>query len=134
MTPAMAILSRLPWRYIGAAVGVLALMWAAYGWAHHRGVRSRDGEVARLTVERETAVSNAATLKAAIARQNAASRTAEAQAKAAQDVARNAARMAQERDKALAGVKARLDAAARSGGDVAGCEVPGAVREAWTAM
>jgi ATPase subunit of ABC transporter with duplicated ATPase domains len=128
------ILFRLPWRYIGAAAGVIALLWAAYSWAYARGVRSRDSEVARLAVERETAISNAATLEAAIARQNAAARTAEAQTKAAQDMARNAARMAQERDRALAGVKARLDAAARSGGDVAGCEVPVAAREAWGAM
>jgi hypothetical protein len=77
---------------------------------------------------------NVELLEVAIARQNAAARTAEAQAKVAQDMAAKAVRTAQERDKALAGVRGRLDAVARSGGVVAGCETPSAVVEAWGRM
>jgi hypothetical protein len=121
-------------RYAAAGIGAVALLWLAYSWAHERGQRSRDNEVATLVADRDVAKANADLLEVAIARQNAAARTAEAQAKVAQDMAAKAVRTAQERDKALAGVRGRLDAVARSGGVVAGCETPSAVVEAWGRM
>lgn len=127
-------LKLLPWRYIAAALGVILILLAAYHWAHGRGQRSRDGEVAVLTKERDAAQSNADLLEVAIQHQNAAARLAEAKGKAAQDQAASAVRMAQERDRALAGMKRRLEAAARPQAPLPGCVVSDAVKDAWGAM
>lgn len=129
---ALAVIRALPWRIIGPAIGALALLWACYSWAHERGVRSRDREFATLATQRKAALANAATLEAAVARQNAAARLAEARGKAAQDMAAQAAREARERERALAGLRRRLEAAGRPVGD--GCGVPAAVVDAWGAM
>jgi Tfp pilus assembly major pilin PilA len=48
----------MAWRLAIAAAILAALAWAAwsaYAWAHDRGARSRDPEVATLTGERDTA-------------------------------------------------------------------------------
>jgi hypothetical protein len=121
-------------RYAAAGIGAVALLWLAYSWAHERGQRSRDNEVATLAADRDVAKANADLLEVAIARQSDAIKLAEVKSNAAQDMAAKAVRTAQERDKALAGVRGRLDAVARSGGAVAGCETPSAVVEAWGRM
>ena len=134
MTTVLLFLRALPWRIIAPALGVLALLWAAYNFAHGRGQRSRDGEVAVLTKERDAAQSNADLLEAAVQHQNAAVRLAEAKGAAAQDQASQAVRMAQERDRALVGMRRRLEAAARPQAPLPGCVVPDAVKDAWGAM
>jgi hypothetical protein len=124
----------LPWRIIAPALGVILTLLGAYHWAHGRGQRSRDGEVAVLTKERDAAQSNADLLEAAVQHQNAAVRLAEAKGAAAQNQASQAVRMAQERDRALAGMRRRLEAAARPQAPLPGCVVPDAVKDAWGAM
>lgn len=121
-------------RYAAAGIGAIALLWLAYSWAHERGQRSRDSEVAVLITERDVAQSNADLLEVAIQHQNAAVRLAEAKGAAAQDQAASALRMAQKRDKAIAGTKRRLEAAARPAPPVAGCVVSDAVTDAWGVM
>lgn len=130
----MMALKLLPWRIIAPALGVILIFLAAYNWAHERGQRSRDGEVATLVRERDAAQSNADLLEAAVQHQNAAVRLAQAKGAAAQDQAASAVRMAQERDKALAGMKRRLEAAARPQASLPGCVVPDAVSDVWRAM
>ena len=131
---ALPIITRLPWRYIGPAIGAALALWAAYSWAWQRGHDSRDGEVAAISLERDAARANVGTLEAALVQQNAAIAAAADKTRAAQDAAADAARRAQERDRQLAGLRARLDAAARSGEPVAGCDVPDAVAEAWGSL
>ncbi len=134
LTAALAIARRLPWRYIGPAIGAALALWAAYDWAWQRGHDSRNPEVALLIRERDAAKANVATLEAAVVRQNAAVAEAAAKGKAAQDTAAGAVRMAQEREKRLAGVKGRLDAATRAVPAQDGCAVPDAVRDWWRVM
>lgn len=130
----MLALKLLPWRFIGPTLGVVLISLAAYQWAHGRGQRSRDNEVAVLITERDVARSNADLLEVAIRHQNAAVRLAEAKGVAAQDQAASALRMAQKRDKAIAGTKRRLEAAARPALPVADCVVSDAVTDAWGVM
>lgn len=124
----------LPWRIIAPIFGVILISLAAYQWAHGQGQRSRDSEVAMLITERDVARSNADLLEVAIQHQNAAVRLAEAKGVAAQDQAASALRMAQKRDKAIAGTRRRLEAAARPALPVAGCVVSDAVTDAWGVM
>lgn len=130
----MLALKLLPWRIIGPALGVVLTLLAAYHWAHGRGQRSRDGEVAVLIKQRDAAQSNADLLEAAVQHQNNAVKLAEAKGRAAQDQAASAVRMAQERDRALVSMKRRLEAAARPQAPLPGCVVPDAVLDAWRAM
>jgi len=67
--PALAILRRLPWRIIGPAIGVLLAIWAAYSWAHGRGVQK---ERARLMPQLELCRDNLKTVRDGLAEQNAA--------------------------------------------------------------
>ena len=131
---ALPIVRGLPWRYIGPAIGAALALWAAYNWSWQRGHDSRDGEVATISRERDAARANVGTLEAALVQQNAAIAAAADKTRAAQDAAAEARKRAQERDRQLAGLRARLDAAARSGEPVAGCDVPDAVGDAWERM
>ncbi len=93
-------------RFWPIAAAALAL-WLAYGWAYDRGHDSRNSEVAALIEQRDTARANAATLDAALARQNAAvadmgQRAADAQKRAGEALARAVAA-----DKAAASLRAR---------------------------
>jgi hypothetical protein len=65
--PALAILRRIPWRIIGPTIGVLLAIWAAYSWAHGRGVQK---ERARLTPQLELCRDNLATVRDGLAAQN----------------------------------------------------------------
>lgn len=67
---AWSIAKALPWRYIIAALAVLALVLGAYHWAYDRGRSSRDVEVANLTNRATAAESSVKTLRASIADQN----------------------------------------------------------------
>jgi hypothetical protein len=69
MMPVALFLQRLPWRIIGPAIGVLLAIWAAYSWAHGRGVQK---ERARLTPQLEMCRGNLATVRDGLAEQNAA--------------------------------------------------------------
>ena len=127
----IAVLSRLPWKYIGAAVAVAGALYGAYSWAYGRGHDSRNGEVATLTQERDTARDNVATMEGAIAGQNKAIALAGEVTARAQGLAADAARGGRERDKAVAGMMGRLDGVRASDGR---CVTPGPVNEAWEQM
>ncbi len=74
MRALLAILARLPWKWIGAGIAVLALVVLLYKapWAYYRGAHSRDAEVAAIKQDRDTYQANAATLRASVNKQNAA--------------------------------------------------------------
>ena len=68
---ALAFIRRIPpaaWIALASALVIIG----AYHWTFDRGAHSRDGEVARITAARDTAIANTATLKAAVAHQSAA--------------------------------------------------------------
>lgn len=128
---ALPVLRALPWRYIGAVIGAGLLLYGAYSWARQRGYDSRDGEVATLTQERDTARDNVATLQGAIDGQNKALALAGQVTKQAQDIAADAAREGRTHDSVIAGLMGRLDAVRASEGR---CVTPGPVIEAWEKM
>jgi chromosome segregation ATPase len=130
MSAALAVLARLPWRIIGPAIGGVLLIWAAYGWAYDRGRASRDGEVATIVRERDTAIGNTARLRAAIAAQNETLDALRARSEAARSEADRAATLANQRRQQLAGARAKVDALARSQGSCVD-PVPAAVMDLW---
>jgi chromosome segregation ATPase len=117
------------WPYIAGALAVIALL----AFIYHRGAASRDGEVSDLRGQLAVALANTATLKAAIARQNAALADVERAKDATEKAAAKAVETGRKRERELAGVKGRLDALARSEGRCAE-PVPDAVKEAWSKL
>lgn len=131
----MAAIGMLPWRRILPVVGVVTGIAAALWFVFDAG---RDSMAAKLQPridlaerERDAARGNVKALQDAIAARNAAIEIAAGKTKAAQDKAAEANRRAQERGKALAGVKAQLAEAARSVPTETGCVVQPVVRDAW---
>jgi chromosome segregation ATPase len=134
IAPAWALTA---WPYIKRALPYLAValaIFAAYNWAYSRGKASQVPIIRELTAALKTANDNTATLQTALEEQNAAvallaTREAEARKAAAQAV-----EAGQKRARELSGTKARLDALARSRGNVAAVPVPDEVRDAWSKL
>jgi chromosome segregation ATPase len=131
IAPAWALTA---WPYIKRALPYLAValaVFAAYNWAYSRGKASQVPIIRELTASLKQANENTATLKTALEEQNAAVAmlaTREAEARKAANAAVQAGR---KRERELSGTKARLDALARSRGNVAAVPVPAEVAEAW---
>lgn len=52
-----AILGKLPWKWIGAALAVLGVLWAFAGWNYHRGVaHEQAAQAARVEAARKAVV------------------------------------------------------------------------------
>lgn len=122
-------LKALPWRWIAPALAVAGLLFAVYGAGVKRERARLTPKIEAAQRERDIARLNADAFNAALGKATAAAERAGKQTAAAQDRAAEAARTAQERGKALVGVRARLDAATRPVAPVAGCETPAAVLE-----
>lgn len=128
---ALAIARRLPWRYIGLAIVVVSALGIAFDTGRDNMRAKLQPRIDLLTRERDTARANVATLKAAVARHTRDAKIAAGKTKAAQDMAADAVMMAQERGRALAGMKAPLADASRAVPAEAGCAVPDVARKAW---
>lgn len=134
MLPAWALTA---WPYIKRVLPYIAValaIWAAYAWAYDRGRDSMKPKIEAVERERDTWAANAQTLRHSLDKQNAAvaalaTREAEARKAAAQAV-----QAGQKRERELSGTKARLDALARSRGNVAAVPVPDEVKAAWSAL
>jgi hypothetical protein len=124
----------LPWRYIAPALAVLALLFAVYG-AGVKHERARWKPRVDLAIrERDAARGNVTALQQAIQARNAAIELEAGKTRAAQDKAAVAVRKAQERERALAGMRGKLANAARSVPTEAGCAVQPVARDMWKVL
>jgi hypothetical protein len=134
IAPAWALTA---WPYIKRALPYLAValaIWAAYAWAFDRGSDSRQPQIDALQRDRATLVASLNNLTRATKEQTAAVELLAQRGEEARKAAAAAVQAGRTRERELSGTKARLDALARSRGNVAAVPVPDEVKAAWSAL
>ena len=114
ISAALAILTKLPWKYIGIALAVAAVLFGAYRWAYGRGHDSRNDEVAQLTSRAVEVEASVARLRAAVDAQNAAVDALEAEGDKRAAQGADALRRAQDANKRQLGAIAALQWSAKA--------------------
>jgi hypothetical protein len=110
------VIAALPWRYIGAGLGAVALLWGAYSWAYGRGA---DAVRADLQPRLDAALANVELLDGAIAHQNAQIEALRVDERKARQAVQNAARAGDRVRGRVEAVRKPLRAVGPSGCDTA---------------
>ena len=120
------MIAALPWRYIGAGLGAVALLWGAYSWAYGRGA---DAVRADLQPRLDAALANVELLDGAIAHQNAQIEALRADERKARQAVQNAARAGDR-------VRGRVEAARKPSRAVgpSGCDTAPEALKLWAIM
>jgi hypothetical protein len=125
---------RWAWIAGGAVVLTLLLLWRAYAMGRDAGRDSREPELARLTLDLQTARLNADTLESAVKMMRDDVLKLQAAGKAAKADAAKAENRAKESRRGTSALRARLEADSRLAGGKPAAALTPAQKEAWDAL